>query len=60
MCFAGLMKFKELFESFTSHRVKNRSTGMRYGPTGSARSEIWRIGVQEVVADRPRVVPDGL
>ncbi|MFS8009814.1 hypothetical protein Hanom_Chr14g01289771 [Helianthus anomalus] len=29
------MKFKELFGSFTDHRVENRSTGMRYGSTGS-------------------------
>ncbi|KAJ0536649.1 hypothetical protein HanIR_Chr09g0443971 [Helianthus annuus] len=40
----GLMKFKELFGSFTGHRVENRSTGMRYGSTGSARSEKRKIG----------------
>ncbi|MFS7995860.1 hypothetical protein Hanom_Chr12g01123021 [Helianthus anomalus] len=34
----GLMEFKELFGSFTGHRVENRSTGMRYGSTGSTRS----------------------
>ncbi|KAJ0805622.1 hypothetical protein HanPI659440_Chr02g0080341 [Helianthus annuus] len=33
----GLMEFKELFGSFTSHRVENRSTRTRYGSTGSAR-----------------------
>ncbi|KAJ0846655.1 hypothetical protein HanRHA438_Chr15g0727381 [Helianthus annuus] len=37
MCFAGLMEFKELFGSFTGHQVENRSTGMCYGSTGSAR-----------------------
>ncbi|KAJ0822955.1 hypothetical protein HanPSC8_Chr16g0738091 [Helianthus annuus] len=35
----GLMKFKELFGSFTSHRVGNWSIGTRYRSTGSARSE---------------------
>ncbi|XP_035843410.1 probable serine/threonine-protein kinase clkA [Helianthus annuus] len=38
------MKFKELFGSFTNHRVENRSTGTRYGSTGSARSEKWEVG----------------
>ncbi|MFS7995700.1 hypothetical protein Hanom_Chr12g01121021 [Helianthus anomalus] len=30
-----LTKFKELFGSFTSHRVENRSTGTHYGSNGS-------------------------
>ncbi|MFS8012896.1 hypothetical protein Hanom_Chr14g01326391 [Helianthus anomalus] len=60
MCFAGLMEFKELFGSFTSHRVKNRSTGTRYGSTRSARSGNWRSGVQEAVADGYRAVRDEL
>ncbi|MFS7979505.1 hypothetical protein Hanom_Chr10g00928061 [Helianthus anomalus] len=33
----GLMKFKELFRSFTRHRDENRSTGTHYGSTGSAK-----------------------
>ncbi|MFS7969922.1 hypothetical protein Hanom_Chr09g00814931 [Helianthus anomalus] len=53
------MEFKELFGSFTSHRVENRTTGTCYRSTGSARGEIWRIGVQEAVADESRAVPDG-
>ncbi|KAM0054908.1 putative GAG-pre-integrase domain-containing protein [Helianthus debilis subsp. tardiflorus] len=40
----GLMEFKELFGSFTGHRVENRSTGMRYGSTGSAKSENQKVG----------------
>ncbi|MFS7891950.1 hypothetical protein Hanom_Chr00s000446g01644061 [Helianthus anomalus] len=60
MYFVGLIKVKELFGSFTSHRVENRSTGMRYGSTGSARSEKMRIEFQEAVADGSRAVPDGL
>ncbi|MFS7947403.1 hypothetical protein Hanom_Chr06g00547881 [Helianthus anomalus] len=60
MCFAGLMEFKELFESFTSHRVENRSTGTRYGSAGSARSEIWRNGDGEPVADGSQAVGDTL
>ncbi|MFS7977622.1 hypothetical protein Hanom_Chr10g00906181 [Helianthus anomalus] len=60
MCFAGLMKFKELFGSFTSHRGENRSTGTRYGSTGSAKSEKWEIGGQEAIADGSRAVPDEL
>ncbi|MFS8007093.1 hypothetical protein Hanom_Chr14g01256921 [Helianthus anomalus] len=54
------MEFKELFGSFTGHRVENRSTGMRYGSTESARSEKMRIEFQEAVADGSRAVPDGL
>ncbi|MFS8009681.1 hypothetical protein Hanom_Chr14g01287831 [Helianthus anomalus] len=54
------MKFKELFGSFTSHRVENRSTGTRYGLTGSARSEKWEIGIEEAVTDGLEAVPDGL
>ncbi|MFS7998984.1 hypothetical protein Hanom_Chr12g01160531 [Helianthus anomalus] len=54
------MEFKELFGSFTSHRVENWSIGTRYGSTGSARSENWRNGVREAVADRYRAVQDGL
>ncbi|MFS7978467.1 hypothetical protein Hanom_Chr10g00915821 [Helianthus anomalus] len=60
MCFAGLMKFKELFGSFTGHRVKNRSTGMRYRSTGSARNKNGRNEDPEAVADGSRAVPDGL
>ncbi|MFS7998119.1 hypothetical protein Hanom_Chr12g01149981 [Helianthus anomalus] len=37
MCFAGLMEFKELFGSFTGHRDEKRTTGTRYGSTGSAK-----------------------
>ncbi|KAJ0469999.1 hypothetical protein HanIR_Chr14g0713961 [Helianthus annuus] len=40
----GVMEFKELFGSFTGHRVGNRSTGMRYGSTGSAKSENQKVG----------------
>ncbi|MFS8025457.1 hypothetical protein Hanom_Chr16g01475131 [Helianthus anomalus] len=47
----SLMKFKELFRSFTSHRVENRSTGTNYGSIGSARGEKWKMGVQEAVGD---------
>ena len=54
------MEFKELFGSFTGHRVENRSTGTRYGSTGSARSEKCEVGAQEAVADGLEAVPDGL
>ncbi|KAJ0937823.1 hypothetical protein HanRHA438_Chr03g0146241 [Helianthus annuus] len=47
----GLMEFKELFGSFTGHRVENRSTGMRYGSTGGARSQKWELGFQGAVGD---------
>ncbi|MFS7926512.1 hypothetical protein Hanom_Chr04g00297911 [Helianthus anomalus] len=60
MCYAGLMEFKELFGSFTSHRVENRSTGTRYGSNRSARREKWEVGVEEAVADGLEVVSDGL
>ncbi|KAJ0856749.1 hypothetical protein HanRHA438_Chr13g0582011 [Helianthus annuus] len=60
MCFSGLMKFKELFGSFTSYRVENRTTGTCYGSTGSARSKNWRIEDIEAVADGLEAVPDGL
>ncbi|MFS8018045.1 hypothetical protein Hanom_Chr15g01387521 [Helianthus anomalus] len=59
MCFVGLMEFKELFGSFTSHRVKNRSSGTRYGSTGSARSEDWKNGVGQAVGDGYRPSPTG-
>ncbi|MFS7950690.1 hypothetical protein Hanom_Chr07g00586161 [Helianthus anomalus] len=49
------MEFKELFGSFTGHRDENRTTGTRYGSTGSARSENWRRRVGEVVADQKLV-----
>ncbi|KAJ0949233.1 hypothetical protein HanRHA438_Chr01g0036471 [Helianthus annuus] len=32
-----LTEFKELFGSFTSHRDANRTIGMQYGSTGSAK-----------------------
>ncbi|KAJ0855864.1 hypothetical protein HanRHA438_Chr14g0678021 [Helianthus annuus] len=60
MCFAGLMEFKELFGSFTGHRVENRSTGMRYESTGSARSEKWKIGFLGAVGDGVQAVGDAL
>ncbi|KAJ0946667.1 hypothetical protein HanRHA438_Chr01g0006491 [Helianthus annuus] len=56
----SLMEFKELFGSFTGHRVENRSTGTRYASTESARSEKWEVGTEEVVADALEAVPDGL
>ncbi|KAJ0565431.1 hypothetical protein HanIR_Chr06g0262541 [Helianthus annuus] len=56
---SGLMEFKEFFGSFTGHRVENRSTGMRYGSTGSSRSENWRNGVGKAVGDGGIPVPDG-
>ncbi|KAJ0484958.1 hypothetical protein HanRHA438_Chr14g0644101 [Helianthus annuus] len=60
MCFVGLMEFKELFGSFTSHRIENWSSRTRYESTGSARSENWRNDDREAVADGSRAVPDGL
>ncbi|KAJ0936438.1 hypothetical protein HanRHA438_Chr03g0131031 [Helianthus annuus] len=59
MCFAGLMEFKELFGSFTGHRVENRSTRMRYGSIKSARSEKRRSGFLGAVGDGCIPVPDG-
>ena len=53
------MEFKELFRSFTGHRVENRSTGMRYGSIESARSEKWRTEFLEAIGDGGRPVPDG-
>ncbi|MFS7918668.1 putative transcription factor interactor and regulator CCHC(Zn) family [Helianthus anomalus] len=35
----GLMKFKELFGSFTGHRIENRNIGTHYGSNGSETSE---------------------
>ncbi|KAJ0691708.1 hypothetical protein HanPI659440_Chr15g0577921 [Helianthus annuus] len=45
------MKFKELFGSFTGHRIENRSTGMRYGSTGSVGAKKQEACKQEPVAD---------
>ncbi|MFS7906683.1 hypothetical protein Hanom_Chr01g00062131 [Helianthus anomalus] len=52
------MEFKELFGSFTSHRVENRSSGMRYGSTGSIRRERQRSHNGEHVADGAQAVGD--
>ncbi|MFS7961794.1 hypothetical protein Hanom_Chr08g00719241 [Helianthus anomalus] len=54
------MKFKELFGSFTSYRVENRSPGTRYGSTRSAGSKIWRNGDGELVTDGSQAVGDAL
>ncbi|KAM0018262.1 hypothetical protein Hdeb2414_s0027g00697121 [Helianthus debilis subsp. tardiflorus] len=54
------MKFKELFGSFTDHRVENRSTRMRHGSTGRVESEKWRIHKREPVADGVQTVGDAL
>ncbi|KAM0025884.1 hypothetical protein Hdeb2414_s0021g00579911 [Helianthus debilis subsp. tardiflorus] len=53
------MEFKELFGSFTGLRVENRSTGMRYGSIGSARSVKWKSGFLGAVGDGGIPVPDG-
>ncbi|KAJ0492854.1 hypothetical protein HanIR_Chr12g0579461 [Helianthus annuus] len=58
MCFAGLVEFKELFGSFTGHRVENRSTGMRCGSIGSARNEKWEFGFWGAVGDGVQAVGD--
>ncbi|KAF5822109.1 hypothetical protein HanXRQr2_Chr01g0022671 [Helianthus annuus] len=54
------MKFKELFESFTGHRIENRSTGMRHGSTGSIGSEKQKSRKREPVADGVQAVGDAL
>ncbi|KAJ0611328.1 hypothetical protein HanHA300_Chr01g0014001 [Helianthus annuus] len=54
MCFAGLMEFKELFGSFTGHRVENRSTRTRYGSTGSARRRNRRIRLESPSPTGPK------
>ncbi|MFS7985837.1 hypothetical protein Hanom_Chr11g01003321 [Helianthus anomalus] len=41
----GLMKFKELFGSFTGHRDEKRTTGTRSGSTGSEIREKRRISI---------------
>ncbi|MFS8034758.1 hypothetical protein Hanom_Chr17g01584981 [Helianthus anomalus] len=53
------MEFKELFGSFTGHRVENRSTEMRYGSIESARNKKRRIGLLRAVGDGCIPVPDG-
>ncbi|MFS7993256.1 hypothetical protein Hanom_Chr12g01091971 [Helianthus anomalus] len=35
----GLMKFKELFGSFTGHRIEKRNIGTHYGSNGSETSK---------------------
>ncbi|KAJ0480459.1 hypothetical protein HanIR_Chr13g0631931 [Helianthus annuus] len=39
----SLMKFKELFGSFTGHRSGKRTTGTRYGSNWNPRSKNWRL-----------------
>ncbi|KAF5802019.1 hypothetical protein HanRHA438_Chr06g0264181 [Helianthus annuus] len=52
------MKFKELFGSFAGHRIENRSTGMRYGSTGSDGAKKQESCKQEPVADGQEPVGD--
>ncbi|MFS8004101.1 hypothetical protein Hanom_Chr13g01221751 [Helianthus anomalus] len=54
------MKFKELFGSFTRHRIENRTSGTRCESTGSTRSENWINRDGEPVADGSQAVGDTL
>ncbi|KAJ0489489.1 hypothetical protein HanHA300_Chr12g0444691 [Helianthus annuus] len=61
MCFAGLMKFKELFGSFTGHRIEKRNIGTHYGSNGSETSGNWKSGFENPspTGTRPSATPLG-
>ncbi|KAM0028294.1 hypothetical protein Hdeb2414_s0019g00550021 [Helianthus debilis subsp. tardiflorus] len=48
------MKFKELFRSFTSHRVENRTTGTRCGSTGAQEVKIGETETESPSPTGPR------